>query len=305
MDQIINFVAARDAVRQQSATTATDTTTASLLPRPAYPREEIAKRVSRFQFPKSVIRWATRPIAALSHRPLLFHRPPECHVVMCGFPRSGTTLCQLMIQACVPGVQSFPKEEKGLAVARDVIKYRPYLFTKRPKDIFAIEEIRSFYATSSTKLRFILLSRDPRAVLTSFHEMRKGEYYVSVERWRAIWEHWNWAVQFPDVLTLRFEELISRPDTVEQAITAHVGWQVARPFSSFHEAVPAGFDTRALNGVRPLDTKTIAGWRAPRHHARLLSLLAEMPELPERLIEMGYEADDAWIRELEQKSRSA
>jgi hypothetical protein len=275
------------------------------LQRPPYPPEEIANRIGGFQFPKTLLWTATRPLAALSNRGWLFGDPPLAHVVMCGFPRSGTTLCQLMVQACVADIQCFPKEERAIAVARSAIKTKPYLFTKRPKDIWQIDDLRAFYANLPTKVKFLLFVRDPRAVLTSFHETRKGEYYVSIDRWRAIWEHWKWAIQFPDVLTVRFEELIQNSSQVQEAITQHIGWTVVRPFSEFHQAVPSGFDTRALNGVRPLDAKVLKSWSAPKHRERIQELLRQMPELPQRLIDLNYETDDRWIQEWEITSKAA
>ena len=70
-----------------------------------------------------------------------------------------------------------------------------------------------------------------------------------------------------------------------------------RQFDQFHAAVPEHFDTRALNGVRPLDKSSLTKWRTPKHRDRLHQLLSEIPELPDRLIEMGYEADTDWTRE--------
>ena len=54
-------------------------------------------------------------------------------------------------------------------------------------------------------------------------------------------------------------------------------------------------DTSALNGVRGLDARTLDKWAGDEHRERIRSLLREMPELPDRLIEMGYEANANWM----------
>jgi len=273
--------------------------------RPPHPPSNICKPRPSWQFPKSFIFGLTAPFASLSNKGRLFNEAPRCHVVMCGFPRSGTTLCQLMVEACVRDVQCFAKEEMGIQVAKYIIKRQPYLFSKRPKDIFAVAELRDYYRQLQTDIRFLLFTRDPRAVLTSIHHSDPDNYFVSVENWRAIWEHWSWATQFSEVLTVRYEDLVSRTDEVEQQIASHVGWKVEHPFRDYLQHVPKKFDTRALNGLRPIDKGRVKGWRAPEHRERIVSLLQQMPELPQRLVELGYERDQNWTLEYESEAMAA
>ena len=104
-----------------------------------------------------------------------------------------------------------------------------------------------------------------------------------------------------------FEELVRNgempkcPDCsstkVQKQFSEAVGIEPSRPFADFHSAVPGEFDVLALNGVRPLDRATLDRWRAPKHRERIRQLLTEMPDLPERLISMGYESDRAWVSE--------
>jgi len=225
--------------------------------------------------------------------------PLEGHLVICGFPRSGTTLLQLMVQTAVPTVRAFGRERSGLGVAQNhwpKAGQEPYLITKRPDDIFWIDEIRDFYARlgTRTRARFVICVRDPRAVLTSRHELNKSAYWVSIERWRAIFEHLRWAEGATDVHVLDYSDIVTRIADVQQLMTGLMGWPVSASFSDFHKHVPDDFDTKALNGIRSLDPATLRRWSAPEHADRIRYLLNDMPELPERLIEMGYEPDDSW-----------
>jgi hypothetical protein len=131
-------------------------------------------------------------------------------------------------------------------------------------------------------------------VLTSRHEVDKTQYWVDVERWRSIYAHYCYATKFSDVCIVDFRDLVLEVEAVQRRLTQLVGWTPACDFAEFHRRVPENFDTRALNGVRRLDTNALDRWRDPSHDARLKSLLREMPELPERLVEMGYEVDDQW-----------
>lgn len=223
--------------------------------------------------------------------------PTRAHLVICGFPRSGTTLLQLMAQTAVPEARCFGRERWGLGVAQTHWPGRhPYLITKRPDDIFWIDEIRDFYATlgARTQSRFVICVRDPRAVLTSRHELNKSDYWVSIERWRAIYEHYRYASRFSDVCIVDFGDLVTNISSVQSRLTELVGWTVSANFEDFYTRVPENFDTRALNGVRSLDAGTLDRWARDEHVERMRYLLREMPELPRRLVEMGYELDDSW-----------
>jgi hypothetical protein len=226
--------------------------------------------------------------------------PLEAHLVICGFPRSGTTLLQLMVETAYPSARTFGVERSGLGAANnDFPGNARMIISKRPDDIFWIDEIRDSYAWRGTKtrIRFIVSVRDPRAILTSVHGMNRDIYWVSVERWRAIYDHFRYARAFDDVSIVEYRDLVLEPQKVQAQLGRMIGIEAERGFAEFHEAVPGDFNTLALNGVRPLDPATLDKWRSPKHRTRIQQLLKEMPELPDRLIEMGYETDASWTRE--------
>lgn len=229
--------------------------------------------------------------------------PLKRHVVVCGFPRSGSTLLQLMIESCVADIRTYGRERRGTEAAACYRRTHPTMMTKRPSDIFTISDLRTFYSSRGADVRFVLMVRDPRDVLTSIHHSRPDDFYVSAERWRAIWEYWQWAAPADDVCTVRYEDLVSNPGRLEAALTSFLGWNVVRPFSEFHQAVPDNFDVRALNGVRKADRESISRWRHARYDEKLRALLRfELPELPQRLIELGYERDKTWTRRYSERS---
>lgn len=223
--------------------------------------------------------------------------PVETHVVICGFPRSGTTLLQLMVETSTPEAKAFGNERSGMAVARYTWPGRHrVLISKKPDDIFRVSELRDYYRGRRTRARFILSVRDPRAVLTSVHVSKPG-YCVPAEKWRAVHEHLAYQRQRDDVMVVEYRDLVEQPNDVQARIAGFVGCEIGRPFDQFHSDVPSNFDTRALNGVRPLDRASLDKWRAADHRPRIRQLLAELPELPERLIEMGYEPDRGWMQD--------
>jgi hypothetical protein len=232
-------------------------------------------------------------------------KPLECHVVVCGFARSGSTLLQVMAETCVVGARTFGYEMRALD-ALDFLRNHPLMITKFPDDIFRMDEVRAVYRERKARPRFVLTLRDPRAVLTSIHGGGdRSRYYMSVERWRRTYGEFMRAREAPDVAVVRYEDLVLRPRDVQRQLTEFLGWKVVRDFDQFHtRAAERKFQDPALNGLRPLDPSTIDNWRKPKHRARIAELLTTMPELPERVAELGYEPDTAWTREyLEESAR--
>jgi 5-methylcytosine-specific restriction endonuclease McrA len=265
--------------------------------RPELPPESISRYTPTFQFPKTLIQPLIRPLVKLQDAGKLSAVPLCQHIVICGFPRSGTTLFQLMIESCVAGIKTFGRERRALEFAKYGRRTHASVMTKRPKDIFLIQELRDFYASHPADVQFIVMHRDPRAVLTSVHFSRPSEYFVSTNQWQHIYRHWKWASNADDVLSIRYEDVVCGPDFVESQFAKLTGCQLSRPFRDFHKNIPAGFDGRALNGLRELDESNVLRWREACHRDRIRSLLQELPELPDVLIEMGYETDDSWTRE--------
>ncbi len=272
--------------------------------RPELPPESVSRYTPTFQFPKTLIQPLIRPMVKLQDAGRLPAVPLCQHIVICGFPRSGTTLFQLMIESCVAEIKTFGRERRALEFAKYGRRTHACVMTKRPKDIFLIQELRDFYASHPAEVQFIVMHRDPRAVLTSVHFSRPSEYFVAANQWQHIYRHWKWAATANDVLSIRYEDVVCGPDFVESQFAKLTGCEMNRPFRDFHQNVPAGFDGRALNGLRELDESNVLRWREACHRDRIRSLLRELPELPDVLIEMGYEADDSWTREYADSQQS-
>jgi hypothetical protein len=205
-----------------------------------------------------------------------------------------------MTRTAYPQARTFAVERSGLGAAHNDFPGRsPLVISKRPDDIFWIDEIRDAYRSRGTKTqaRFFVAVRDPRAILTSVHKRNPTAYWVSVDRWRAIYDHFLYVRDFDDVAIVEYRDLVLQPLKVQLQFVAALGIEPERPFADFHSSAVGNFDTLALNGVRPLDPRTLDKWRAPKHRARIREVLRQMPELPERLIAMGYEPDTAWVRE--------
>jgi hypothetical protein len=226
-------------------------------------------------------------------------RPLRTHVVICGFARSGSTLLQMQIETCVSDARTFGTEMSAAWVQYRLTNHS-FLITKAPWDVFYLDEIRALYAKRRADVRFILTVRDPRAVLTSVHATITGGpdgYFFNPAHWITYYEHVLYAQQFDDVLTVEYEDVVRHPEKIERRLTEFIGWHVHLPFNQFHTAVSPDFEQINLNGLRPLDPTRLDAWRQEKHRDRICRVLREIPELPEYLIEMGYEPDTSWVRD--------
>ena len=98
---------------------------------------------------------------------------------------------------------------------------------------------------------------------------------------------------------MRYEELVSDPDRVQAEIAGRIGWlQRIRAFSDFEQvAAPSALAVQALGGVRRVSNRSVGRWR--EELPRLKAQVDRYGPIDDLLVELGYEADDAWSRVLD------
>src|SRR5688572_26865533 len=94
------------------------------------------------------------------------------HVVICGLPRSGSTMLYAMMRASGEREHYFEREMRAITV----IDENKSVVTKRPSDVFEIDNILSENADRKV-LKFILTVRDPRSALVSRHSAYPHQYF--------------------------------------------------------------------------------------------------------------------------------
>lgn len=231
-------------------------------------------------------------------------------IVVCGYPRSGSTMFYNMLRSTVKGYTFFDKEVSALKLPNG--KW----ISKYPSDSFYPDEIRELHAD----IGFVVTIRDPRAVLCSKHQTTGNLYKVSWDRVifgtpRARWirnrrgnptpepgefQHhrglveWDAAVRrIPDALIVRYEDVVADCNREQDRIGAALGLEMTGKFSGFHRCeVPSGL-TKQLNGLRPVDGSRIESWRS--HPDRIRQQFTECPDLFEVVEHWGYEKDRSWF----------
>lgn len=217
--------------------------------------------------------------------------PLRSHVVICGFPRSGSTLVQVMLASALPNARHFPNEIPALVAAKEAFRNSTIMVTKFPRDIVSVDRIRSFYARRYTEPLFLIMVRDPRDVLTSVHGSLPDRYYVDSDRvagvCSAVLPLMTPAAR--DTCVVRYEELVSNPSAVETQIASLLPLEgeltnyLTRSTLEWDESLH-----NALGQLRPVEGSRVGRWRAPEHDVRIREAMRASPELPTLIERLGY-----------------
>lgn len=212
------------------------------------------------------------------------------HVVGC--PRSGTTLLTEMMATCFQIDGSCDHEETIFKVSP---QHKGIYLSKKPNDAMWVHRI----IDRDNQLHVIGMIRDPRAVICSIHQGHPGMYFCNYPVWKRAERALSQLKDHPRMLLVRYEELVSNPDVVQEQITGRFPFlQIRHRFSDFHlYARSSEKSVAALGGVREVDRERIQGWM--QHLPRLKQQADRYPELLADLEKYGYENSNDWIKVLE------
>jgi hypothetical protein len=218
--------------------------------------------------------------------------PLRTHVVICGFPRSGSTLLQLMLASALSNPRSFRTEVPALEAARRRFRNSSVMVSKYPRDIDSLGAIRNFYAKREAEAIFIVMVRDPRDILTSIHGGIPDRYYVDVERVVGICSSVLSVIKHPapDTFVVRYEDLVADPSSVEAQLSSSLHFETHLSEYLVTGSPPKVDESleNALGRLRPVDRSRIGRWRAPEHHGRTREVMLAAPELPDLIERLGY-----------------
>lgn len=158
--------------------------------------------------------------------------------IICGYPRSGSSLLQHMMNISLPRTWYKFRSETS---ASEVLREPANAITKRPRDIFKYQEIINRNGLKK-ELWFIFTIRDPRMVVTSRHQKFKNDFLVSwnnvanKDRWKglkdlheAVMQHFSKS----NVIVVKYEDLIKSPPKIQQMIKTKTGIEFERSFGDY------------------------------------------------------------------------
>lgn len=209
------------------------------------------------------------------------------HLHIVGCPRSGTTLMMELMSTCFQNDESCDHE---ISIYEPVPENIELYFSKKPTDILHIKNIFE----KDPNLYIIYVVRDPRAVFTSKHHSNRDIYFCNYK----IWKKCDLAAEMfeghPRFITLRYEDLVEKPDNCQSAIAKKFAFfKQLHPFSEYHKfAKPPEDALKAMEGLRPVNSSSLDKWK--QHLPRVKEQLERNPGLTDDLIRRGYEENSNW-----------
>lgn len=211
------------------------------------------------------------------------------HIVGLG-PRTGTTLLAECMIACFD-IDAWEEHEASLCQHRKNVGI--YL-TKNPVDL----NIVGPRLRIDRHLHVIAMLRDPRDVVVSKHKLDPERYWVPLRMWKRHLGIVRRLQHHKRFLSVRYEALVQEPDVVQEMLQSRLSF--LRPkarFSEFHTlAAPSATSLKAMGSLRPFSDARVGNWHA--HLPRVAGQLAIHGSIAEELIELGYESDESWLKDL-------
>ncbi|MEX1200411.1 MAG: sulfotransferase [Methylophaga sp.] len=217
------------------------------------------------------------------------------HIVGC-LPRSGTTLMTELMISCFD-IDGYTDHE--CSIFREFTDAYSVLCTKNPNDIARIR----YPLKVNPNLYVIYMLRDPRdAIASRSHRNNRANKKIwgSLGGWLAHHEYAASLKNNPRFITIRYEDLVTRPDETQQYLLRQLPFlRQKHRFSEYHlVAKPSEKSAAALGGARPITPVSVGNWR--KQKSFLKAQVEKYGAIDELLIELGYESDQQWLRELDE-----
>jgi hypothetical protein len=216
-----------------------------------------------------------------------------------GCARSGNTLMRDLCACSFRGAELVMVSKNNSECAlKHLIEPLREARKKKSRKIFVVSRDRETSLAmgvemlrACSNLRVIWMLRNPLDVLTSTHANKPGEFYVEPERLIQSLELFRQFRNEPQVLTVRYEDLVSNPNAVQIKIAGAFNLESSRDFTEAHKYFPR-FDenVRALHSIRPVDAGSLEKWKKnPAHAEYLKKVLADFQAIVPLARDCGYE----------------
>jgi hypothetical protein len=237
----------------------------------------------------------------------------DAPIIIGGCGRSGTTLL-LSIIGAHPNIYSFPEElgvfiewndrvqylwefDKGVSEQtprldrfyRSILKYNiPNDVTrwceKSPGNVRYFGDILDYFEEDVYLIHII---RDGRDVMLSEHPSKPGSYWINPERWISDVKDGLKYKDHPQVLTIKYENLILEYQTTIEKICDFVKEQCTAELDSYFEHTTVQDNSAWYDKAGKIHSKSIEKWKKEENKERVEEIMAN-DEVVELLDELDY-----------------
>lgn len=242
-------------------------------------------------------------------------------LVVCGYPRSGTSLLYNMLASTLNGEFKFTDFENYFI---HHVHKLGNIATKAPLDILHTKFIDRLNIHNKNIIILIMI-RDVREIITSRHPIFPDKYFIGHDfsYWPQDGGFNKWKYDAPgviriskeirnalgrrDVLLIKYEDLTSDPNRIQNKIKQIFGLKFNGVFSKYEEQSKS-LPYRYSGKYKPRDASLVLEgesvkkrekrWMNPKYRDRIVDEFEKCPELFELLVEYGYEEDNSWYKSM-------
>jgi hypothetical protein len=175
-----------------------------------------------------------------------FHRAP---IILGGAPRSGTTLL-LAVLGSHPSIYSIDYETASLHPRVRPLKLLKFLLLESKTELRRIPKEKTRFCEKTPgnvlqgseiidlfhgEVKIINIFRDGRDVVTSRHPLRPEEFWVKIETWCHYVERGLALDHFPQVMSIRYEDLVAEPEETLKRVCSFLGEEFDGRMLTHHE----------------------------------------------------------------------
>ena len=206
------------------------------------------------------------------------------YVHITGFARAGTTLLKNLF-VCFKNTYITAGEVSRIGFSYPRAAHGRVVVTKHPNDIERPELLMAQLDT-----HHIFLIRDPRDRACSSTGDVRGDQgrSLSVIRKANESDYYRIRMEFLEkfrdqVLIVKYEDVIQQPDETQQRLADYCSLEIDIPFaegwSRFSENENENHLQKVMNGLRPLDARTIGRWQTGEFQGAIQEYLRKHPQV--------------------------
>jgi hypothetical protein len=155
---------------------------------------------------------------------------------------------------------------------------------KTPKNVMHFDELLVHFGGD---VRLIHLVRDGRDVVTSIHPKAPNDCWVSIDRWKNDVEAGLVHATHPQVLTLRYEDLVQYPRRVLVRLCRFARLEYGPWFRTYPATAKVITADAWFHTAVPVHRRSIGRWRTSVWRRRAVELEAD-PVARKLLLRLGY-----------------
>ena len=212
------------------------------------------------------------------------------HIVGCA-PRAGTTLLKELVSGGFETSSLAPHEVSVLVRPR---RLRGVCVSKHPHEVATAARLLRI----DPGLRVIYCLRDPRDVVCSRHPNDPSRFSVGFGTWMR-YDAVARRIGHPGFLTIRYEDLVADPDSVQLFLSSALPFLVrSRRFSETLSAIETSeASQRAMHYAGLIHRRRVGAWK--HNLPRIREQLERFPGMKHELVARGYETGHEWVRILD------